>query len=252
MKITVVTVTYNCEKEVEKTIQSVLSQSYPDIEYIIVDGASEDGTLDVVNKYKDKISKVVSEPDKGVYDAMNKGIQLATGEWVNFMNAGDSFYDTEVISRLFGSSQVGDVVFGNTMIKAKDRVFEIKYDPTFWKHKLMPSCHQSIFVRRNFLLSNPFDLKYKISADVDSIVRIKKSGATLRYVDTIVSIYDSTEGISQNPRLYYRELYDIAFPLPINYIMYFVFYIKMNIKKIIKLCIHNCEKIFSQDSNMEE
>lgn len=237
MKITVVTVTYNCEKEVENTIKSVLSQSYPDIEYIIVDGASEDGTLDVVNKYKDKISKVVSEPDKGVYDAMNKGIQLATGEWVNFMNAGDSFYDTEVISRLFGSSQVGDVVFGNTMIKTKDRVFEKKYNPTFWKHKLMPACHQSIFVRRFFLLSNPFDLKYKVSADVDSIVRIKKSGATLRYVNTIVSNYDATEGLSQNPRLYYWELYDIAFPAPINYIMYFVFYIKMNIKKIIKLCI---------------
>lgn len=200
MKITVVTVTYNCEKEVEKTIQSVLSQTYPDIEYIIVDGASKDGTLNVVNKYKGQISKIVSEPDKGVYDAMNKGAILATGEWVNFMNAGDTFVDSDTVRKLFDINiQDAGVLFGDTLSVGTDRTIELCYQPNWWKHKIMPSCHQSIFVRRDILVSTPFNLNFKICADCDSFVRIRKAGYIFKYNPIFVARYDAVgEGISRN------------------------------------------------------
>ncbi len=96
-KISVVTVCYNAESAIENTILSVINQTYTSVEYIIVDGASKDSTMDIVNKYRDKISVIVSEPDKGIYDAMNKGIKLATGDWICFMNAGDSYVNENTI-----------------------------------------------------------------------------------------------------------------------------------------------------------
>ena len=98
--LTVVTVVRNGEKTLEETMLSVINQTYTNIEYIIVDGASTDGTLEVIKKYEDKIDYWISEPDKGIYDAMNKGIDLAAGEWINFMNGGDEFCDYEVIKKI--------------------------------------------------------------------------------------------------------------------------------------------------------
>lgn len=214
MKITVVTVTYNCEKEVEKTIQSVLSQNYPDIEYIIVDGASKDGTLEVVNKYKDRITKIVSEPDRGVYDAMNKAANLATGEWVNFMNAGDTFVDSDTIRKLF-DIDLGDagVLFGDTLSVGRDGAVKICYQPNYWKHKIMPSCHQSIFVRRDVLVSTPFNIDFKICADCDSFVRIRKAGVIFKYNPLLVARYDTTgEGISRTTgNCYMKEILSIRY-----------------------------------------
>ena len=99
-QFTIVTVCFNCEQLIERTIQSVLSQNPDLFEYIIIDGKSKDRTLDVINQYRDRIDKVVSEPDKGIYDAMNKGIALATGKYINFMNAGDYFVDSHVLENV--------------------------------------------------------------------------------------------------------------------------------------------------------
>ena len=98
IKISVITVAYNASRYIETTILSVINQTYSNIEYIIIDGGSTDGTVDIIKKYSNKISYWISEPDKGIYDAMNKGINKATGEWINFMNAGDTFHNPDTLS----------------------------------------------------------------------------------------------------------------------------------------------------------
>lgn len=214
MKITIVTVTYNCKNKVEKTIQSVLSQTYEDIEYIIVDGKSCDGTLDVIRKYSENISEIISEPDNGVYDAMNKAAKLAKGEWVNFMNAGDTFVSPDVVSKLFSTdiSNVG-VLFGDTLCVGQNGTFELRYQPNWWKHKIMPSCHQSIFVRRDVLKRFPFDLRFKVCADCDSFVRMRKAGIYFKYNPVLVARYDTIgEGISRGlGNVYLEEILSIRY-----------------------------------------
>ena len=106
-KISVITISYNAEKEIEKTILSVISQTYSNIEYLIIDGASKDDTMVIVNKYKDRISHIVSEPDKGIYDAMNKGVKYATGEWIVMMNAGDIFNNESVLQNIMNNIPEG-------------------------------------------------------------------------------------------------------------------------------------------------
>ena len=117
--ISVVTVSYNAVSVIEQTIFSVINQTYPNVEYIIIDGGSTDGTVDIIKKYADKITYWVSEPDKGIYDAMNKGIELATGEWINFMNAGDSFYSFSILELIFGQTIFSnDIIYGDTLFLA--------------------------------------------------------------------------------------------------------------------------------------
>ena len=120
MLISVVTVCYNAVNDIEKTIMSVLGQTYKNIEYIIIDGGSIDGTIDIINKYKEHISLFVSEPDKGIYDAMNKGLMKANGQWINFMNAGDTFASNSVISNIFGCNESDlikyDVIYGDCIV----------------------------------------------------------------------------------------------------------------------------------------
>ena len=114
-KISVVTICYNAEKYIEETICSVLNQDYEAIEYIIVDGASKDHTMEIVKQFDSKISKIVSEKDDGIYDAMNKGIQLASGDFIIFMNAGDRFYSNSVVKEAVAASNKALIFYGEAM-----------------------------------------------------------------------------------------------------------------------------------------
>ena len=148
LKISVITVCYNAVEIIEKTIQSVINQTYQDVEYIIIDGASNDGTMDVINKYIDGISIIVSEHDKGIFDAMNKGIDLCTGSFCLFMNCGDYFYSKDSLKEAVVQFDLSsDVIYGNT---------EYRFD--YGKEVLAPQalervltgafcCHQSAFFR---------------------------------------------------------------------------------------------------------
>ena len=116
MKLSIVTICYNAESEIEKTILSVSKQLFKDYEYIIVDGKSNDKTMDIIERYSDKIDTIISEPDNGIYDAMNKGIDCAKGKWTIFLNAGDYFYNDEVLLKLFTKLDIYeniDVAYGN-------------------------------------------------------------------------------------------------------------------------------------------
>lgn len=197
--VTVVTVVFNGEKTLEQTIQSVVNQTYVNVEYIIIDGASTDGTLDIIKKYENKIDYWQSEPDKGIYDAMNKGIDFAKGEWINFMNSGDEFYEKSTIEKIAKNllNFNIDVIYGNVITKwawGKELSYPLKKD------KIMPFCHQSCFTKSYLLKDLHFDTKYKICADRNFYYQAKKKYKKYNafYINEALSIFDSTEGLSSN------------------------------------------------------
>lgn len=160
--ITVVTVVYNAESTLEQTILSVINQTYDNVEYILVDGVSTDGTLDIIKKYEDKIDYWISEPDKGIYDAMNKGISLASGTWINFMNAGDEFYTVNVVEYCVSCMKPNYCYYGDYYNKLlKKKINQKKYKDIL----LQNICHQSIFYYTNILKNEVFNLKYPLLAD---------------------------------------------------------------------------------------
>lgn len=182
MKISIITVSYNSAATIRDTIESVLSQSYNDIEYIVVDGASKDSTLAIVNDYSDKIAKIVSEPDKGIYDAMNKGIALATGDVIGILNSDDFFETSDVIDsvvKAFASSPESQLVFGDIVFVNADDLNTVTrfysaghFRPWKLRFGWMPP-HPATFVRAEaYKIIGPYSVEYKISADYEMFVRL--------------------------------------------------------------------------------
>lgn len=188
-KFSIITVTYQAGKVLEDTIQSVIFQTYRNVEYIIVDGGSTDNTLEIVKKYHDRISIVVSEPDKGLYDAMNKGIRLATGDYLCFLNAGDELHENETLQRMvltLKGKELPDVIYGETAIVDEEGHFLHMRrlqapDVLHWKSfkQGMLVCHQAFFARRELALRHPYNLQYRFSADFDWCIRIMKDAKRL-------------------------------------------------------------------------
>jgi glycosyltransferase involved in cell wall biosynthesis len=181
-KISIITVVFNGEATIENTIQSVVNQSYTNIEYVIIDGDSEDGTLEIIKKYKDQISVFISEPDKGLYDAMNKGLHLATGEYLLFLNSGDIFHSRDVLTQIFNTKgTASDVYYGETAIinqQGTDIGMRRLKTPEqlSWNSLIdgMLVCHQSFIVKKS--IAQDYNLKYKIVADYDWMINcLKKS-----------------------------------------------------------------------------
>ncbi len=192
--ISIITVVYNNVRDIRYTLESVAKQSYPHIEYIIIDGKSTDGTLEVIEEYKEHISYLLSEKDNGIYDAMNKGLQLATGDYVLFLNSGDELYQTQTLENIFKNCQLADIYYGETKLVNEDR--EILGDrrhqapETFtWKSFKygMNVCHQAIYIKRS--LVEPYNLEYKLSADIDWVIRAAKKATTIINVKDYVAKY---------------------------------------------------------------
>ncbi|KAA6327459.1 PGL/p-HBAD biosynthesis glycosyltransferase [termite gut metagenome] len=207
-KFSIITVTYNARKVLENTIQSVISQTYCNIEYIIIDGASKDGTLSLIEKYRSYIHTLVNEPDGGLYEAMNKGITYTTGDYLCFLNAGDSFYGNDTLQQVVHSiSAAGclpDVLYGETVLVDKKRNFlrmrrlSAPEDLTWKSFKQgMLVCHQAFFAKRS--LVEPYDLRYRFSADFDWCIRIMKKSQHL-YNTHLTLIDYSDEGITTRNR----------------------------------------------------
>ncbi len=201
--VSIVTITFNAEKVVEKTIRSVLSQDFTNFEYVFVDGKSSDKTMQIIESYRSRFEdkgikfRVLSEPDKGIYDAMNKSIRLAEGEWLLMLNAGDALAHQNVLSCFFlDKSYEADVVYGETIMSDNGYYKKrITYTPDIMNRQL-PFCHQSVFVRTDILRAYGFDMNYKLAADYDLFVRMYKTGIHFEYVKEWVSIYDMT-GVSE-------------------------------------------------------
>lgn len=179
---------------------SVINQSYDNIEYIIIDGKSTDGSVDIIKKYSAKISYWVSEPDKGIFNAMNKGLQAASGEWVNFMNAGDIFVSSSVISDIFNNNVSScDVLFGDTMSNKGMLKLKPFFSASFRKFLPVPMgiVHQSIFVKTRTAQSVGFNEDFRVSADYNMMMTIYKNGGIFKYINMPVSLFD-TNGYSFN------------------------------------------------------
>ncbi|MDD2905824.1 MAG: glycosyltransferase family 2 protein [Sulfurimonas sp.] len=172
--VTVVTVTYNAVEYLEETIKSVLEQDYANLEYIIIDGKSTDGTIDIIKKYQKYLAYWISEPDDGVYDAMNKGINAGTGDWINFMNAGDSFASSCVLTDVITAMQEGTKIltgFVNVIDQEKEWIytlFPMKAEDVFTEFRCN---HQATFTRMDIAKKILFDLHYKYASDVDFFMR---------------------------------------------------------------------------------
>ncbi|MBX9716163.1 MAG: glycosyltransferase, partial [Burkholderiaceae bacterium] len=179
-KVTVITVAYNPGPLLEPTIIGVLGLSYPALEYIVIDGGSEDGTQAVLARYRDRISHIVSEPDEGIYDAMNKGMQLASGDYLWFLNAGDTPGDSTVLAPLLAAQPAPDFIYGDTRLVRKDgSVVKITRSPAEldWQtmsHGMRVS-HQSFLPRRG--LAKAYDRKYSYIADQKWVVDILRQAA---------------------------------------------------------------------------
>ena len=206
MKLSIITVVRNGATTIEQTILSVINQNYLDFEYIIIDGVSNDGTLPIINKYSDKIHKVISEPDKGIYDAMNKGILLAKGEWVYFLGADDTLYSHNTLNELFTSfDKRADVLYGKDIIKNSKTIFDGEFD----YNKICSSvpCHQAVFYKKNlFNKFGLFNTKYKINADAVMHVRtFCADEVTWSFKNQIIAIFDDTGVSSVKKDVDYRN-----------------------------------------------
>jgi glycosyltransferase involved in cell wall biosynthesis len=182
MKISLITVSYNAEKTIEKTIQSVLSQDYPNIEYIVIDGLSKDGTMQIVNRYKEKIAIVKSEKDKGMYDGINKGIKLATGDIVGILNADDVFATNDILSQVasaFNSNTkidavIGDIAFYNEAGKQVRYYSSAKWHPNKFVWGFMPA-HPTFYCKRElFNQIGGYRTDFDIAADYELLIRYLK------------------------------------------------------------------------------
>jgi glycosyltransferase involved in cell wall biosynthesis len=217
-KFSVITVTYNAGKVLEDTILSVISQTYHHVEYIIIDGGSKDNTLSLVDKYRTNIHVLVSEPDKGLYDAMNKGMALATGDYLCFLNAGDSFHEDDtlqqIVHSMIESGQLPDVVYGETALVDSRRHFvrmrrlaapEVLTWKSFKKGMLV--CHQAFIAKRT--LSKPYNLQYRFSADFDWCIRMMKKAHSLHNTHLVLIDYLDEGMTTQNRKASLKERFRI-------------------------------------------
>ena len=181
MKVSIITVAFNSAATIRDTIESVLSQDYPQIEYIVVDGGSTDGTLDIAKEYGSRIDRLVSEPDRGIYDAMNKGIELATGDVIGFLNSDDMYIDSKVVTQLMTAmnSQMADCVFADLIYVAPENTNKVlryynsaRFKPSLFQYGWMPA-HPTFFAKKTvYEKSGSFSLDYKIAADFEMLVRM--------------------------------------------------------------------------------
>lgn len=217
-KFSIITVTYNAGKVLEDTIQSVITQTYKNVEYIIVDGKSTDSTMDIVNRYREHIHTIVSEPDKGLYDAMNKGIDLATGDYLCFLNAGDELHEDDtlqlIVHSLNGEKELPDVIYGETAIVDEEGHFLRMRRLSTPEHLTWKSfqhgmlvCHQAFMPRRD--LAVKYNLKYRFSADFDWCIRIMKKSRILHNTHLTIIDYLNEGMTTRNHKASLKERFHI-------------------------------------------
>lgn len=264
-KISVVTACYNMENYIEDTINSVLSQNYPNLEYIIVDGASTDHTLDIINKYKDKISLIISEKDDGMYDAINKGFRHATGDIYAWINADDTYFPWtfQVIGRLFAEHKSVQWAIGQTSFMIEQRQlnkifnFNCSYDQNYiakgWHRDgiLGPLQQESMFWRRELWEKvNGLDINYKLAADFELWTRFAKHSSLTTVALPLAAFYirnDSLSHGSDTSKKYLLEVENICLKLNSGYpnLLFKLFKGNMLINRLLRLFIWKKTQLYA-------
>ena len=199
MKLSIITVNFNDAKGLERTIESVISQSYHNFEFIVIDGGSSDGSLDIIKKYERHIDYWVSEHDGGIYQGMNKGLRQAKGDYVNFMNSGDSFYSSDVLEKIFSLGIETDIITGTHIGSPHPNIG--KNGVTMYDLCTGAIDHQASFIKREVALRHPYDEKYKIVSDWKFFIEaLIIDNCTFYYTDTIVVNVDMS-GISNSNKV---------------------------------------------------
>lgn len=217
-RFSIITITYNASKWLERTILSVLSQSYSNIEYIIIDGASTDGTVDIIKQYTSGVTFWSSEPDKGLYDAMNKGLKQATGDYVWFMNAGDTLYTADTIQRIVTALKkkvsLPDVIYGETaIVDGNGKSLGMRRlkapEKLTWKSFRMGMlvCHQSFISKRE--IAPLYNTEYRLTADYDWCIQCLKKAGKVYNTHLILSNFLEEGMSSVNRKASLKERYTI-------------------------------------------
>jgi len=217
IKISIITVVYNGEEDIEETIKSVINQTYKNIKYIIVDGKSSDNTMEIIDRYRDKISVIVSEPDKGLYDAMNKGLDNVSGEYVIFMNCGDTFVDSSVLEKiasfLFEQSELPNFIYGDAI--EVNNYSNYCYLKKARNHKFvwygMFTHHQAMLYNIETIKNNKiqYDLSYKIGADYAFTASFLKVSSIVSYIQLSICKFKQDGLSSKNWWIGIKELWKV-------------------------------------------
>lgn len=228
--ISIITVVFNDVKNIEKTILSVVNQKYKNIDFIVIDGGSYDGTIDVIKKYENYISTFVSEKDYGIYDAMNKGISYAKGDWIHFLNSGDEFVNSNTLSdvNFSGVEEQVKVLHGDVILSFKRG--EIYKKLGYRSDGLPLLYHQGVFVRSLLQKKNLFDLRYRICADYNFLYFLYRTQCTFKYLEFPIVKYDMAGFSAENYLLFYKEKSLIEGGG--NFLGYLYFFIKSSLRRL--------------------
>ena len=239
-KISIITVSYNAVKTIEQTICSVVNQTYDNIEYIIIDGGSTDGTVDIIKKYESKIAYWVSEPDKGIYDAMNKGIKRSSGQIIGIINA-DDWYDVNTVRKVaeqFINSKI-DIVHGDIFTVLPNGDIYAKYKPAkkiedlIWHE--MPIYHPTCFIRKNiYNRFGLFSIKYKIAADYELILRFYLKNVIFKYLEDDIAYFRLAGASDFNAQVAQSEVKEISIHYGYSRIYANLWYLKNRITRVVK------------------
>lgn len=239
--LSIIMVVFNAKESIEQTILSVINQSYKDVEFVVIDGGSTDGTVDIIKKYENKITYWISESDKGIYDAMNKGVKCAKGNYMYFLGAGDLVLD--VLDQI-AVNFVDDnkILYGNVYRTDFSQLYDGKFSQL--KFAVKNICHQSIFYPSSVFKSYQYNLKYKIQADYDLNIRCYGSGKfTFKYLPVTVAIYEGGGYSDSNiDYIFFQDKIQIV-KSNFSMIVYYYVLIRTTIARLFKLNTYQANRI---------
>lgn len=244
LTLSIITVCYNARDTLQKTLENVLQQTFVHFEYLVIDGGSNDDTLSLLKQFSRQFSaaqipfQYVSEPDHGIYDAMNKGTRIAKGNWLLFLNAGDLLANPHILERIFTEPSGGSVIYGDTLCTYQGHQRLYPALPLEHITREMAFCHQSAFIRRPLLLEQPYDTSYKICADHHFFLSMYLKDIIFDYRPVPVSIYEIAGYSDRNKLDAHREQHrmqrelQVFHPTPFWLLRECIFYVKQLVKSI--------------------